>query len=352
MPHSRPPRYREIEASGPPRELGRQIGEAAGEEVRAFCDMALARVQKTCAISREKAYDVARRSGQFAERYRPDLVDELRGTAEAAGVELDDLLLLQVRNQLQPEASEGCTSLSSIARGQGLVGQNWDNDPALDAATVVITRRPNGKPAYISCGQAGLISYMGFNDRGVGACVNTLPAPSREVGTPHYFTLRELFEAGSLEEATQAVRRAERAIPVNIMLTTPEGPADLEASIEEVFVLRPESHERLYHTNHCLHAQLQPHNAVFPELIQSHDREQRLRTLFAGIDGETDLAAMQQILRDHDNHPRSICRHANSDPQYGFWETVFSIICAPAEGQLYISRGNPCEQPYEVYSLN
>lgn len=101
----RPTRYREIEVSGPPKELGRQIGEAAREETRGFCEIALARVNKTVRISRERAIGIARQSLEFAERYRPDLIEELQGTAEAAGVSLDDLMLLQVRNQLSDRKS-------------------------------------------------------------------------------------------------------------------------------------------------------------------------------------------------------------------------------------------------------
>jgi len=344
-------RYREIEVSGEPLELGRQIGEAAGEEVRGFCSMAMDRVRLTTRISNDKAMEVARKSTTFAEAYRPDLVEELRGVAQAAKVTLDDLMLIQVRNQLAPEESEGCTSLSAMVGDHGVVAQNWDNDPALDPFTVVITRRPAGKPAYISCGQAGLIAYMGFNEEGVGACVNTLPAPSRGIGAPHYFTLRELFEASSLDQAAEAIRRAERAIPVNIMLTTPQGPADIEATIDNVYVLRPESSDRIYHTNHCLHKDIAHYNDIFPELIESHFRTDRVQQIFNAPPGQAGVEHMKQVLSDHENHPTSICRHANDDPLFGFWETVFSIICEPSEGRMHISRGTPCNHPFEVYCL-
>lgn len=350
-----PKRYREIAVSGSPRELGRQIGEAVGEEVRGFCEIALARVQKTTPISREKAMEAARRSAEFAERYSPDMMEELRGTAEAARVSIDDLMLLQIRNQLQPEKDAGCTALSIAAdadlqRGP-IVAQNWDNDPALDAMTVVLTRRPSGKPALTSCTQAGLISYLGFNEAGIGACVNTLPAPSREVGVPHYFILRGIYEARTLDEAVYAVRRAYRAIPTNIMLATPQGPADLEVTIDDVHVLRPNGSGWLTHTNHCLHPALVPINHQFPELIQSHARKRRIDQLVAALDKETDTDAVQTILSDHDNHPTSICRHANADPVFGFWETVFSIIIEPNQPRMHVSRGTPCNHPYETYLM-
>jgi isopenicillin-N N-acyltransferase-like protein len=349
---TKPTRYREIEVSGPPRELGQQIGEAAREETRGFCEVALERVNKTVAVSRERAIDVVRRSTEFAEKYRPDLVEELRGTAEAAGVTLDDLMLLQVRNQFTPEKEGGCTSFSILPQTAttSIVGQTWDNDPVLDEFTIVLTRRPDGRPATISCTQAGLISYMGFSETGIGACVNTLPAPSRDVGVPHYFTLRELFEAASLEGAAQAIQRAHRAIPANIMLATPDGPADLEVTIDDVHVLRPEAEGRwVAHSNHCLHPDLLPVNEDFPELIQSHARKHRIDNLVSSTGGS--LEDLKTVLSDHEDHPKSICRHENDDLENGFWITVFALIIEPSERRMHISRGNPCEQPFEIYDL-
>src|SRR5687767_8513122 len=118
-------RYREIEVTGTPREMGRQIGEAAGEEVRAFCDMALAQVNKTIRVSRDAATKVAQAAIGYAQEYSAEMMEELRGIAEAADVPLEDVMLLQVRNQLQPQQDAGCTSLSvagaSSISGSGIV---------------------------------------------------------------------------------------------------------------------------------------------------------------------------------------------------------------------------------------
>lgn len=346
-------RYREIEVSGTPRALGRQIGEAAREEIRGFCDVALDRVNKTVPISRAAALKVASASIPYAADYSPDMLDELQGTAEAAGVSLEDLMLLQVRNQLQPEREAGCTSLScagaATVRGGRIVAQNWDNDPALDEFTVVLTRRPAGKPAFISITQAGLIAYMGVNEAGVGLCLNTLPAPSRGVGVPHYFIVRGIYESDSLEGAVAAVERARRAIPANIMLTTPQGPADLEITIDGVCVLRDEAGRLVTHTNHCLHQDLLPINGEFPELIQSYARKQRIDELTS--DEPLSVERVQALLRDHQGHPRSICRHPNDDPGTGFWQTVFSVVIEADAGVMHIARGTPCNRPYETYSL-
>jgi len=351
---ARPTRYREILVQGTPRALGRQLGEAAREEIRGFAAIALERVNLTLRVSREKALSIAEQSIPLAAGYSPDMVEELQGVAEASGVSLVELMLLQVRNQLRGDEA-GCTSLALAVGGgrdaaSGLVAQNWDNDPALDPFTVVLTRRPAGKPALMTVTQAGLIAYIGFNSAGIGACLNTLPAASRELGVPHYFTLRGIYEAHSLDEAAAAVRRAQRAIPANIMLSTPQGPADFEVTLDEVYVLRDEGLGRLTHSNHCLHPRLAEHNQRFPELIQSYPRKRRIDELLAGA-RPLRVEQVQAALRDHDGHPRSICRHANDDPATGFWETVFSVIIEPSAGRMHVTRGTPCNHPFETYQL-
>jgi isopenicillin-N N-acyltransferase-like protein len=345
-------RYPEFSVAGLPREMGRQFGDAARELIRGFVATALDRVNLTMRVSRQQAVHTAAKSLEFAEKYSPDSCEELRGMADATGLEIGDLMMLQIRNQLQHEPEAGCTSLSLSAHGDAgrLLAQNWDNDPGLDPFTVVLTRQPTGKPALMTVTQAGLIAYIGLNDAGMGVCLNTLPAPSRPIGVPHYFTVREIFESKSLDRAIHAVRRAHRAIPANIMLTSPDGPADLEVTIDTVYVLREDEQGRVTHTNHCRHPDLANINAKFPELIQSQPRQERIDRLLADSPVHS-VDRLKGILRNHEESPRSICRHANSDPGVGHWQTVFSVIMEPEARRMHLTRGLPCEQPYEVYEM-
>jgi isopenicillin-N N-acyltransferase-like protein len=347
-------RYREIEVRGAPRELGRQLGEAARDELCGFAAVALERVNKAVPISRENALRTARSCLGYVEEYAPDALEELRGVSDSSGVPLDELMLLQVRNQLRTDG--GCTAFalspSISAAGRSTVGQNWDNDPALDPFTLVLTRRPEGKPAIMDVTQAGLIAYIGLNDRGIALCMNTLPAPSRPSGVPHYFTVRGIYESRDLEGAVAAVRRAERAIPANIILATPQGPADLEVTIDAVHVLRDAGSGLVTHTNHCLHPDLASINEDFPELIESGPRKRRIDALLAAAPRPLGLEDLQRALRDHQGYPRSICRHVNDHPTTGFWSSVFSVIIEADAGRLHLSRGNPCANEYETYVLN
>jgi len=344
-------RYRQVDVAGRPREMGRQLGEAARAEIQGFAEIALRRVNKTVAVSRQRALWVAEKSTKFAEQYSSEMMDELRGIAEGSQVPLPDIMLLQVRNQLKADPESACTSFSVVRseRAPAMLAQNWDNDSALDPFTIVLTRRPIGKPAFMNVTQAGLIAYIGFSEVGMGVCLNTLPAPSREIGVPHYFTVREIYQSTTLEAAVHAVQRAHRAIPANIMLATPQGPADLEVTIDDVHVLTNPAAGIVTHANHCLHPDLGAHNAAFPELIQSYPRQERidglLRTRPVG------LREAKESLSDHSGFPKSICRHQNEDPQTGEWQTVFSVIIEPNERRMHISRGTPCTHPYETYHL-
>ena len=349
-----PTRYREIEVAGTPARMGEQLGEAAREEIRGFDAVAFERVTKSISVTRDRALASAAACIELTRAYRPDMIAEIEGMARGSGVSAEALMLLQIRNRLRPEADAACTafSLSSSAAGGSVVGQNWDNDPALDPFTIVLTRRPAREPAHLNVTQAGLIAYIGLNDAGIGLCMNTLPAPSRPVGVPHYFVVRGVYQARSLDAAVEAVRRARRAIPGNLLLATPQGPADLEVTVDDVHVLTDPEGQVVTHTNHCLHPDLAHINDDFPELIQSGPRKRRVDALLAALPRPVGVEALKQVLRDHENHPTSICRHANDHPGDGFWISVFSVIMEVDAGRMHLSRGNPCTQPCETYTLN
>ena len=347
-------RYPELEVRGNYRQMGRQQGEAAREQIRAYAAINLERISKSVPVSHGEAVAIGRACLPYVERYSPHLLEELRGMEEGAGVSLDDLMLMQTRNQMHTAGDAGCTSFAMAAganrSGHALVGQNWDNDPALDPFTIVLTRRPTDAPATMTLTQAGLIAYMGLNDRGIGICMNTLPAPGRRAGVPHYFVLRCIFETNSIAAAAAAVRRAERVIPNNLILATPEGPANFEITIDDLHILRDD--RRLVHTNHCLHQDLRPINDLYPELIQSRPRKARIERAFAEEDRAVSLESIKRAFRDHEDYPRSICRHANDHPTNGYWVSVFSVIIEADSGRMHVSRGNPCTAPYETYQLN
>lgn len=351
-------RFPEFEVGGEPRELGRQLGEACREQVRTFVDIVVDRFNKgrATAMDLNTALGVARACFPSVEGYSPDSAEEIRGIAEGAGVTPEQVMLLNVRNQLNA-AADGCTSVvveaASTATGQGIAGQNWDNDPATDPFSVVLTRRPKGKPAVLNFTRPGEIGYMGLNSAGIGILMNAMPGRSRRLGVPWYFIVRRIYEQDSLSGAVDAAEKANRAIPANAAMITPEGAADLEVMTDAVRVLRADDDGRLVHTNHCVHPDLLRVNEEHRKGIygQSFERRDRASVLLDSEPGKADVGTLKRILSDHDGYPTSICRHPNSDSATGWQRSVVSMIVEPQAGRMHLSRGNPCENLYELYEL-
>lgn len=354
-------RYREFTAEGTYYEIGLQVGLAYGDELHRFIRLARNRIRETVNVTDRQLENICRDSVEYVRHYAPDYLSELQGMSDACQSSLNDLMLLQIRNQFSATMNlteypvdAGCTSVSvAAARSSekcGMVGQNWDNDGALDEFTIVLTRRIPNRPAILTLTQVGLIAYIGFNEHGIGACLNSLPAPSRTVGVPHYFTLRNLLEQLSLETGVEKIARAQRVIPANIMLTTPDGPANLEVTLGAVHILDDEQTGLLTHTNHCLHPELCTINGMFPELIQSYPRKARIDQLL-NPNPKISIEDLKRAFADHDGYPQSICRHQNNQGPHGCWETVFSVIMLPAQRRMLVTRGTPCEHSWEEYWL-
>jgi isopenicillin-N N-acyltransferase-like protein len=290
------------------------------------------------------------------ERYAPHLAEEVSGVAEGAGLATEQVMLINVRNQLGA-AADGCTSVvvegRSTAAGTGVAGQNWDNDPATDPFSVVLTRRPEGKPATLNFTRPGEIGYMGLSSAGIGILMNAMPGRSRRVGVPWYFIVRRIYEQESLAGAIEVARAAKRAIPANAAMVTPDGAADLEVMVEGVRVLGADERGRLVHTNHCVHPDFLAINESHRNGIygQSFERRGRAGQLLDQEQGKVTVDTVKKILSDHEGHPTSICRHPNDDPATGWQRSVVSMIVEPGPGRMHLSRGNPCENTYELYEL-
>lgn len=357
---AKPARFREVEVHGRPREMGRQLGEATREEVRTYVDLVVERVNlgRTSRLSSEAALAAAAESIPAAERYLPDAMEELRGIAEGAGVTVEQAMLINVRNQLGASASpEGCTSVlvepRASAAGMGIVAQNWDNDPATDAFSVVLTRRPTGKPALMTFTRPGEVAYIGLSSAGMGIALNAMPGAQRRAGVPWYFVLRAMYETASLDAAVREIERAERAIPGNAIVMTADGGAAIEIMIDAARMLPPDARGTLVHTNHCVHPDLLSINDRYGTRIygQSFPRKARAERILGSESSPVTREQIQRLLSDHEGYPTSICRHPNENPALGWQRSVVSVILEPAVGRMHLSRGNPCENSYELYEL-
>ncbi|MEE8046961.1 MAG: C45 family peptidase [Dehalococcoidia bacterium] len=348
-------RFPELTVSGSPTKMGREIGENFRDQIVALSELVLERFNKgsESTISWFQAENVASRTFRRVADYFPGPLEELHGTADAAGVPVERLMVLNARNMLS-ETSEGCTSIMVAAEssesGTGFAGQNWDNDPAMSPLSAVITRKGYGKAVFTSWTQPGLVAYMGFNSAGIGICMNALNGPTDSSGLPWYFFVRAMLEAKSAAEAVRVVESAPRALTANAAMITNEGPLNLEITPGSVESVKADQQGLLVHTNHCVHPSLTAYNDEFEDRIygQSFDRRTRAQGILEK-QPKFSIEDAKALLSDHDGFPTSICRHPNDDPKTGWQRSVISIILEPGENRMHVTNGNPCESAYETY---
>lgn len=64
------------------------------------------------------------------------------------------------------------------------------------------------------------------------------------------------------------------------------------------------------------------------------------------------LDDLKAILRDHEEHPDSICRHPNERfPPDERYATVFSVILDLHAQAMHFTSGPPCECEYQTIAL-
>lgn len=191
---------------GTPREIGLQYGVLLREELRqAYAQLRahLGRMSGALPWYLRPFGGLLARSGlhNLAERLPVAYCEELRGLAEGAGLDYEEVLL----GACGPEVlGMGCSTILMRAGGRPLLGRNLDYFPAwLGSLPAVVHLAPPGKRRVSMIGFVGYLGVLtGMNDRGIALALNAVPFGARMGGdAPIGYKLREILEtAGGLDE--------------------------------------------------------------------------------------------------------------------------------------------------------
>jgi isopenicillin-N N-acyltransferase-like protein len=350
-------RYPLIEATGAPRELGRQHGEQARLKIAGF-------VGWMCETFKLKQAELSRRARAFTPLFKthcPQLLDEVAGLAEGAGIGIEAAIACQLRGELAGHSAEACTTFvlgsEVTVNGEVLIGQTSDMTEEMRDFAYVLHLHPENHPEVIMWTFGGMLGYHGLNEHGVANFANSLGGgPPWLQGLSHYPLKRQILEQQNLA----AVRNVVRDYPVcssgNYILCDGAGSIlDVELTANGPAEITDAGEGFIAHSNHFLCA---PH--ACPEndaasLVDSFPRLDRIRSLIKQQTGALNVEAMKSILADHDGHPVSICRHPHDGPGNAMLpssgRTVAAIIAEPNQGRFHIASGNPCETPFVEYRL-
>jgi isopenicillin-N N-acyltransferase-like protein len=236
--------------------------------------------------------------------------------------------------------------------GHVLMAHNEDWN-SIDRDNVYLVRaEPDDGPAFIGITYGPLLVNIGFNEEGIGVAINSVYPTDGRVGVPRILCSRAVLNARSIGQAIRACVPKLRAGGYSFLLADANGELySIETSATTHDIAYGEE-GWLVHTNHYLSPRMQALEEP-GTYSSSHVRLNRARRLLKVDLGAVSVSSLQAILRDHVNHPNSICVHEDpTDPPYEREMTLVSLVMDLTERRMWAAPGPPCLSDYVCYSLN
>lgn len=280
-------------------------------------------------------------------RWHPELVAEMGGLADAAGIPLWQIGALNARTEILSGAlgtkPGECSTIVGTTRSPIGV-QTWDWHEELDPFWHL--HRVRGTPrGFVGLTEMGILSKVGMNDAGVGIFLNILGhTADRADGVPvHLVGARVLAEAGDLAQAVRILESAPVSTSSAITVIAPEGAVTVELSPVGAAVIRP-TDGVLLHTNHFVEPRLSA-----GEKVGVYDPDSQLR--YAVLTDRVALEPLPQeaqalipYLFSYPGDEAELCCVPAEGAVLGQrWATLATVVMDSATRSMSVSPGSPLE---------
>ncbi|MBI4062378.1 hypothetical protein HY410_00495 [Candidatus Gottesmanbacteria bacterium] len=301
-----------VKASGSNYEVGRAIGVAMAGAIHA-------------ALGKNKNLKLSKKYQEFAQKFFPQYIDELKGMANGAGVSFDELFL--ANNREVSGLADHCTIIA-IPTGDGyILGHNEDWEEDSRDFLYIFDGVINGMRIFgLNYADSLMGDSVGINGYGLIEAVNDLRHQDARVGVPKKFIARAILDCKTLEEAEEIIKRVPRAAGFNHVLVQEKRLWNIESSAKEYAIKKIEG-KKYVHTNHYL-TELKRIDKGNPESVS---RYEKVRKLLPSINSVDDI---KRVLSDRED-PR-ICRSG----------TIGSVILDPQNHVAHIAYGQPTVNSY------
>ncbi|KZV96625.1 AAT-domain-containing protein [Exidia glandulosa HHB12029] len=333
-----------VHCSGTPYEIGHTHGTAARAQVEGSIAFYADFFKETAKLDWPRVRATAVEFEPVIRHKWPAYLEEMRGIADGAGVELADVLALNVRTEIAFGLfSDGCTMLawhSTQASDPAYIAQNWDWRTEQRANLIALSIEQDNFPSIKMITEGGIIGKIGLNSAGVGCTLNAIRAigmdPTR---MPCHLALRAVLESTSKDAAVATLEQYGVASSCTITVADADtGAVSLEWSSVGVQKLFPDASGRIYHTNHYLaeHPGGVKDTVYMPDSIP---RLARVRELSEKLGpGVPSVSGLLSVFQDEENSPRGINREQVDASRAA---TLFNIICDLRAKKAYVTEGRP-----------
>ncbi|MDJ0849237.1 MAG: C45 family autoproteolytic acyltransferase/hydrolase [Myxococcota bacterium] len=315
----------ELECRGAPRDLGLDQGRAARDPVRLAARRSGAR--------RLRRDPRLQRVERDLERFFPHLSERTQGLARGARVRRRQLAALLARELADHDdrvaragAGVGLAVTALRGGGEARIARSLDLPSGLESSFAVRRSAPDNDYRSLELSLPWLVAPVaGVNEHGLAAAITTVPPASKALAdcmAPAGLLVQDCLQRfDGVEKAVEWCERRPAGGSASILL------ADAEGQIASVIVDGPGRTLRRPGDEGVL---IGLGRSLRRSAIEKGCSEQ----------GRLDAAALYEVLRSHDGHPRgdddSPCRHGEGQ------ETVGLVILEPARRRLLLLEGPPC----------
>jgi isopenicillin-N N-acyltransferase-like protein len=361
-----------IEVSGPPRERGRQYGGQAASRIARGVELyaeQLARMKVDWPAIRGLVQDYL----PEIERFDPAYLDEMRGIAEGAAIDLEAVALLNARTEIlklgearkkarpttadpDADACTGVVALPEATRDRRLLhAQNWDWKAECAETAVVLSVRRDDGPDFLTFTEAGGLARSGFNAAGIAITANYLECERdyRRIGVPLALIRRKVLESAHVALAMGAVYCTPKSAANNMIVSHAGGLAiDFECAPDETFQVHPEQ-GLIVHANHFVSpvALAKLKDTGIANTPCTLYRDLRVRGLLVPQIGAITRETVKAALADDFGSPWSVCRPPRLSPAGHMTATVATIVMEPALGLMEVAPLPALGARFTTYTL-
>ncbi|KIW19909.1 hypothetical protein PV08_00484 [Exophiala spinifera] len=335
-----------VKCSGSPFEIGRQHGNSAKTEVHGSIAFYEAFFKERTKLSWPQVRDVARAFVPFLEMSYPDYLEEMKGVASGAAVDLESIIALNVRTEIAyGMLSDGCTAFAWKTSDESFIGQNWDWRIEQTPNIICLSIEQPPKPTIKMMTEGGLIGKIGLNSAGVGVTLNAIVALGVSYNKlPVHLALRRVLDSTSRQEAETALQQAGVAAASHITIAdAATGACGLECSALDIVEMPMDPRGICTHSNHFVKEHKVQGSSFLPD---SPFRLSRIQELLSGIEKPT-MHNFTEMFKDEKNYPAAICRAVSEKSTI---QTLFSIVMDLKQRTAKVKMGRPTEGG-EVFEL-
>jgi len=305
-------------------------------------------------VSKDQLIRHAKRYAPFIEDYSAEIAEELRGIADGSGRSYEEIVMVNADEEKKAFGGNLCTAFaatgSATKDGRTYLGQNWDTPESLwwdgEFGQLITVKRKEGVN-ILDYTNPGILASAGVNSNGIGICWNTVPRLDLKIGVPTYIIVAEVLKQKTIGDALNAVIRAERAGCFNFVIADETELYDIEATPTDIDIAY--SDEYIAHANHFVSQKFYSKQKIPNDdigMASTIVRQNRMNTLIKQKLGHIGLEEGKEFLRDHVNYPAGICRHPNAGLSLDSW------VISPADREIWIAHGPPCQDEFRRYAFS